>query len=284
MSEQRFLKGIRWQASRLNRWRRNRRLSAVGRAPISVLVFHRIADDRANAWTTPTHDFQQAIHWLKSRFDMISLAETQARLCNGSHRPAVAITFDDGYAENCETALPLLIAERIPCTYFVCTEPVLEGTPFAHDRTTAKLLKPNSVEQLRAMAEAGVEIGAHSRTHPDFGRITDPATLHDEMVAARDDLAAAIGRPVRRFAFPFGCPENLTSAAFRLAREAGYDAVLTCYGGYNMPGNDPFHLQRRSAEGSLMRIRNWTSFDPRHDRRVRRWVAEAHWSPYADAS
>ncbi len=88
-------------------------------------------------------------------------------------RPAVSITFDDGYAENCQTALPLLIAERIPCTYFVCTQPILQGTPFAHDQVAGKCLPPNSVEQLRALVQAGIEIGAHSRTHLDFGQHPD---------------------------------------------------------------------------------------------------------------
>ena len=77
-------------------------MAAAGQAPISVLIFHRIADDRANYWTTPTQTFVQAIRWLKPRFDLISLAEAQRRIRAGAnHRAAVSITFDDGYAENC---------------------------------------------------------------------------------------------------------------------------------------------------------------------------------------
>jgi peptidoglycan/xylan/chitin deacetylase (PgdA/CDA1 family) len=174
-------------------------------------------------------------------------------------------------------ALPLLIEERIPCTYFVCTKPVLEGTPFAHDLVMGNRFQPNSVEQLRVLARAGIEIGAHSRTHPDFGRITDRATLEDELVSARDDLAEAVGRRVRYFAFPFGCPKNLTVEAFQLARDAGYEGVLSAYGGYNFPGGDPFHLQRRSAEGSFLRLKNWAAFDPWHDRRIRRRLAGTEW-------
>ena len=251
-------------------------MTVAGLTPISVLVFHRIADDRANDWTTPTRTFVRAIRWLKSRFDLISLAEAQRRIRSGTNpRQAVVVTFDDGYAVNCRVALPLLIEERIPCTYFVCAKPVLEGTPFAHDLTLGKSFQPNSAEQLRALAQAGIEIGAHSRTHPDFGQITDRATLHDELVAARDDLARAIRQPIHYFAFPFGCPQNLSVEAFELAREAGYEGVLSAYGGYNFPGGDPFHLQRRGAEGPLLRLKNWTTFDPWHDRKIRRRLAGA---------
>jgi peptidoglycan/xylan/chitin deacetylase (PgdA/CDA1 family) len=270
----RFLLTLYRQASGPYRQRRQSRMTAAGRAPISVLVFHRIADDRANAWTTPTRTFLQAIRWLKPRFDMISLEQAQSRLRAGSNpRPAVAITFDDGYAVNCRLALPLLIEERIPCTYFVCTQPVLEGTPFAHDQAMGNHLRPNSIEQLRSLSRAGIEIGAHSRTHPDFGRITDPATLRDELVIARDELADAIGQPIRYFAFPFGGPRNLTADAFQLARSAGYEGVLSAYGGYNFADGDPFHLKRRGAEGSMARLKNWTTFDPLHDRRIRRRFA-----------
>jgi peptidoglycan/xylan/chitin deacetylase (PgdA/CDA1 family) len=257
---------------------RNRRMAAAGQAPISVLIFHRIADDQANNWTTPTQKFVQAIRWLKPRFDLISLAEAQRRISAGAnHRPAVSISFDDGYEENCRIALPLLIAERIPCTYFVCTHPVLTGTPFQHDQSMGHSFRPNSVEQLRDLSDAGIEIGAHSRTHPDFGQISDHATLHDELVTARDELANALGKPIRYFAFPFGCPKNLTAEAFRLARSAGYAGVLSAYGGYNFPGDDPFHLQRRGGEGSLERLKNWVTFDPRHDRKIRRSIPEAAW-------
>ncbi len=64
------------------------------------------------------------------------------------------------------------------------------------------------------------------------------------MVAAGEELQAALGRPVRYFAFPFGLHANLNAAAFALARGAGYEAVCSGYGGFNFPGDDAFHLQR----------------------------------------
>ncbi len=54
------------------------------------------------------------------------------------------------------------------------------------------------------MAGAGIEIGVHTYSHPDLGKLADPVMLRKELVEARDDLCAAIGRPARYFAFPFG--------------------------------------------------------------------------------
>jgi peptidoglycan/xylan/chitin deacetylase (PgdA/CDA1 family) len=249
-----------------------RQLCHHGRAPISVLIFHRIADDEINDWTTSTSTFIGAMHWLQDHFELISLAEAQRRMQSDvNHNAAVCVTFDDGYEVNCERALPMLIDEHIPCTYFVTSQPVLEGRIFAHDREARGNSRPNTIEQLRELASAGIEIGAHSRTHPDFGKIADWNVLHDEIVGARDDLQTAIGTRIGYFAFPFGQHENLNPAAFHIAHEAGYDGVLSAYGGYNFAGDDPFHIQRRGVDGPSIRMKNWVVIDPLRQRRIVRF-------------
>lgn len=253
-----------------------RELVHEGRVPIVVPVFHRVADDRANDWTTSRSEFREAIAWLQENFDLISLEEVQRRIASGRNdRPSVSITFDDGYAVNCDYALPLLVDNAIPCTYFVSSGPVLERTSFEHDRAMGNHFDPNTVAQLRELAEAGIEIGAHTRTHVDLGRVCDADRLIDELVTARDDLQDALGQPIRYFAFPFGMHANLSTAAFQLAREVGYTGVCSAYGGYNAPGDDAFHIQRRCVDGITVRFRNWVTLDPLHRRRVRRFEYEA---------
>ena len=216
---------------------------------------------------------------MQSRFELVSLQEVRRRLLAGENRrPCLSITFDDGYADNCRQAIPLLIEQQIPCTYFVTAENALKGRPFSHDLRSANgsqgnLLLPNSLEQLKAMADAGIEIGAHTYTHADLGTIDDQRQLYREVVSAREELQKALGRPVRYFAFPFGHHANLNSRAFDMAREAGYEAVCSAYGGYNIPGgNSPgdnfpddnsFHLQRIPVDETMIRLKNWTTVDPR---------------------
>ncbi|MHC4401952.1 MAG: polysaccharide deacetylase family protein [Planctomycetota bacterium] len=241
-----------------------RRLVRSSRAPIILLFYHRVADRDPVPWSLTNRQFARHVEWLSGRFDMISMAEVSRRMDAGENqRPAVHLTFDDGYAENCERALPLLIGKRIPCTYFVTLGNVKRGEPFAHDVKIGKSFPVNTIAQLRGLAESGVEIGAHTRTHPDLGQLHDPERLHDEVVTARDDLQQAIGRPVRYFAFPFGLPRNLSKPAFALARRSGYRAVCSAYGGYNFPGDDPFHLQRAHGDPELARIKNTATVDPR---------------------
>ncbi len=249
----------------------NARACSAGRAPVMVLFYHRIADDAASPWTCSNSLFAQQMRWLKGRYAMVSLAEAQRRIASGRNdRPAVSITFDDGYAANCHRAIPLLIAENIPCTYFVSSRCVLESIPFPHDVSNAYEGRPNSLDELRDMAAAGIEIGAHTRTHCDLGRLKSPKKLYDEVVVGGEELQQAIGHSVRYFAFPFGLPPNLNAEVFRLAQEFGYDAVCSAYGGYNFPSDDSFHIQRIHAD-DMLRLKNWMTVDPRKTRRVERF-------------
>jgi peptidoglycan/xylan/chitin deacetylase (PgdA/CDA1 family) len=241
-----------------------------GRAPVIVLFYHRVADDHANAWTMPSDAFVRQVRWLQARFQLVSLPEAQRRIRAAANKqPVVSITFDDGYADNCQRALPWLISQRVPCTYFVSVRQVLEGAPFPHDVSAGRPLAPNTLEQLQGLAASGVEIGVHTRTHANLGEIRDRRILRDEVVVAGQDLQAALGRPVRYFAFPFGLPEHLSADAFVLAREARYEGVCSAYGGYNFPGDDDFHLQRIHGGGELVRFKNWLTIDPRRVSRAR---------------
>ena len=250
-----------------------RRRAEVDRAarqtePVRVLFYHRVADRYPNAWTMPTRVFAAQVRWLKERFDIVSLAEAQERIAAGRNRwPTACITFDDGYAENLKFAIPLLVSEGIPFTYFVSTNQVLRGDAFPHDVAAGLPLPPNTVEQLRELAAAGVEIGAHSRSHADLGAGLPRQRLLDEIVGSKCELEAALERQINYFSFPTGLIENLSAEAFRIACQAGYRGVCSAYGGYNLPGDDPFHLRRIHADVELVRFKNWLTIDPRKLRR-----------------
>lgn len=245
---------------------RVRQLEAERRAPVIVLTYHRIADTRPNAWTCPNEAFQAQVRWMADHGDLVSLAEAQRRIRDGNPRLAFCITFDDGYAESLDRAYPLLLREHIPFTTFLSTHHVLTREPFEHDLERGDRFPPFGVEEARDLARQGVEIGSHTRSHADVARIADPDALRDEVVTSGRDLAAAVGTSVERFAFAFGWHHNLSNEAFRIAQEAGYLAACSCYGGYNLPGDDDFHVQRFGGPDNLLRLVNLGTLDPRKDR------------------
>jgi peptidoglycan/xylan/chitin deacetylase (PgdA/CDA1 family) len=240
----------------------NERRNAAGQAPILVLFYHRVADDDTDCWNHSNRLFADQIHWLRDRFDMISLAEVQRRITVGNDRPAVAITFDDGYAESCDEAIPLLIREGVPCTYFVSWQHICDGRPFPHDAAEGRADPPNTIAQLRDIAAAGIEIGGHTRTHADLGKIVNPQQIFDEVIATNREIEQTLGYPVRFFSFPYGLPENLNARAVRLLKDHGYSGFCSAYGDYNVPGDDPFHIRRVHAD-DMLRLKNWATIDPR---------------------
>ncbi len=240
-----------------------RQLRAARRAPFIVLFYHRVADDRLNPWTISHAAFERQIRWLRRHFEMVSLAAGQHRIRSGQNdRPCVTITFDDGYADNCRRALPMLIEQGVPCTYFVTSHNVIAQKPFPHDARLGRPLAPNTPAEIRELAAAGVDIGAHTRTHADLAPVIDPQVLRDELRIAQQELQSITGTSVRYFAFPYGQHRNLSQVAFDYARSL-YDGVCSAYGGYNFPGDDPFHLQRIAVDDELIRLKNWLTLDRR---------------------
>src|SRR5207244_11494854 len=78
------------------RWTNSRHF-ALGAAPILVLFYHRIADDRSKLGTHSNRMFRQQIRWLQKHCELISLEESQRRIRGGfNQRLAASITFDDG--------------------------------------------------------------------------------------------------------------------------------------------------------------------------------------------
>lgn len=252
-----------------------RRGEAIVRAarfgePVRILFYHRIADHTPNRWTISRAAFAAQINWLRLRFDLVSLAEAQARVESGHNRfPTACITFDDGYAENLEFAIPLLLKHKIPFTYFVATDFVANNRPFPHDVAAGRPLAVNTLDDIRKLAGAGVEIGAHTRTHANLGGPLSPEQLVSEIVGSKRDLEAAIDKPVRYFAFPYGQHENLTGKAFEVAYATGFAGVCSAYGGYNFPGDEAFHLRRFHADEAFIRFLNWMSVDSRKVQRHR---------------
>jgi len=255
-------------------------MKANGTVPVLAMFYHRIADTHPNPWSMDFATFKHQICWMQERFDFLSMEEAQTRISSGKNdRPAISITFDDGYAENCDEALPFLIEQNIPVTYFVTTQHATEQIPFPHDVELGTPFPVNSIESLRALANAGIEIGAHTRTHLNLGATDDKHEIVDEVITATDELEQLIGRKINYFAFPFGHHENMQASIFHLLKQHGIKGICSAYGGGNEIGGDAFHIQRLHGDPNFARIQNWLTFDPRIEN-VNRFEYMAHASAF----
>jgi peptidoglycan/xylan/chitin deacetylase (PgdA/CDA1 family) len=104
------------------------RVAAAMRPGLVALTYHRIAEPGMNPFYDPvisaTPDaFRAQVEWLRRRFRILSLPELVAGLESGScgREPSALLTFDDGYRDNFEVAVPILRECGVPATFFLPT-------------------------------------------------------------------------------------------------------------------------------------------------------------------
>jgi peptidoglycan/xylan/chitin deacetylase (PgdA/CDA1 family) len=99
-----------------------------------------------------------------------------------------------------------------------------------------------TAEEVRYWAANGIEIGSHSRSHPDL-RACAPETIEAELKQSRIQLEDLLAKPVTAFAYPYG---YFDSRALDSARSV-YSAALTCDVGINFLSTDPLLLRRATV-------------------------------------
>ncbi|MFF9237444.1 polysaccharide deacetylase family protein [Streptomyces sp. NPDC014801] len=181
-----------------------------------VAMYHSVADCRDDPYRiTVTPDRLAAqFRWLRRHgLRGVSLADLLAARARGTARGLVGLTFDDGYADFVEHALPLLARFGFGATLFVL--PGRLGGDNAWDPLGPR--KPLlTAEGVRRAAAAGVEIGSHGLTHVDL-TLADDVTLRAETAASRALLTEVTGRDVRGFCYPYGAVDGRAVAAVRAA-------------------------------------------------------------------
>lgn len=146
----------------------------------------------------------------------------------------VLLTFDDGFANNVEQALPELECHGFPALFFATTQHVddpgdwlpsvrvaLSGVDLdGFDRASLHdLFDGASVEQIGALADHPlITVGSHTVSHPFLTRCNDPA-LADELIVSKARLESLWGQPVLWFAYPTGDYDRRVAQA---VLDAGY--------------------------------------------------------------
>jgi peptidoglycan/xylan/chitin deacetylase (PgdA/CDA1 family) len=139
-------------------------------------------------------------------------------------------------------------------TLCVCTEHVANRSELAHDVSRGERGFPSmGWDEVRYLDRHGVTIASHTRTHYNCGT-SDFARLEEEIAGSARELEAALGHPVRTFAFPKGKPQNISPLACAVALRH-YPVVMSAAGGPNVgPIALPAELRRHSHPDSLLEL------------------------------
>lgn len=145
----------------------------------------------------------------------VSLSELLRAQERGAARRLVGLTFDDGYTDYVEHALPILRRHGMTSTLYAVAGR-LGGSNEWDDGPRLGLMDS---DQLRAVAAAGQEVGSHTMTHPHLaGAGTD--VLRQEIAGSREVLQDVLQLPVPSFCYPYG---EFDDDAADAVRAAGYD-------------------------------------------------------------
>ncbi len=198
-----------------------------------ILTYHSVGARVHDMNVTPV-DFAAQIEWLAANARVISLREA-ADGCEG-----VAITFDDGYRDNLANAAPVLRALRLPATCFICTGRMGGVMVSGEDPAVGALM---TWDEVRALAAAGIDIGAHTMTHPHLSQLGEEDQRREIAESARM-IAEQLGCAPEAFAYPYGSLADYNAMSVRLVREAGYRYAVSNRYGVNPPSSDRWTLRR----------------------------------------
>jgi peptidoglycan/xylan/chitin deacetylase (PgdA/CDA1 family)/folate-dependent phosphoribosylglycinamide formyltransferase PurN len=220
-------------------------LGWLNRQRIVILLYHRVSDELRDSLTVGIEKFDAQMEWISRRHPVVSIADIiHGRVPRNTLRPVIAVTFDDGYLDNYENAVPILLRHQVPAGFFVSTGKIGRTEGFPHDLTRlGKPLPTMSWENLRHMRDLGFVVGSHTVTHLDCGS-ADLDTVRRELIESRDALKQNLGLDEVIFAYPFGGRSNMNAAALRLVRELGYAGCLSAYGGHIGGQIDPYNVER----------------------------------------
>jgi peptidoglycan/xylan/chitin deacetylase (PgdA/CDA1 family) len=273
-----------------------------------ILIYHRV-HAHADAMfprelTAQRFDWQMEL--LRKHCAPLSLREGVSRLRAGSlPSRAVAVTFDDGYADNALVALPILKKHEVPATFFVSTG-FLDGGCMWNDILIESLRRTSGVSvdlsalglgvealgsaaqkgelagralravkhlhpqerlrrvselsqslavalprdlmmttlQVRELAAAGMEIGAHTVDHPIL-RSLSLEEAREEIAGGRAVLERIVGEPVTSFAYPNGRPgDDYTGRDRDLVESMGFEQAVSTTRGAAHEKSDFYQLPR----------------------------------------
>jgi peptidoglycan/xylan/chitin deacetylase (PgdA/CDA1 family) len=214
--------------------------SCQGAEMLTILTYHSLDTSGSVISVTPRQFADQMACLSELGFRGMSIREAITyRNANGAWpEKGVAITFDDGYVNFYEEALPTLVRFGYTATVFLVSGHMGGSNDWAPP--PAKLGKRSilSWEQAAVGMANGIEIGSHTQTHADLRRLS-PEETEAEIVASRIEIKAHLDTPVESFAYPYGYVSPVALQIVQREFRAACTTVLS-----RADNNSPHRLPR----------------------------------------
>ena len=185
-----------------------------------MLMYHSISpvveDDPHSIRVRPETFDRHLAHLRRRGLRGVSMTEWLAAARRGEASRLVALTFDDGYRDFIDHAMPILARHGMSGTVYVVAGKIDGTSDWVVGGPDAPLM---TADDIRAAAAAGHEVASHTTSHARLDHLS-AAELGPEVAESRAILEDVLGAPVAGFAYPYGAFDE---AAVDAVRAAGYD-------------------------------------------------------------
>jgi len=206
----------------------------------SVILTYHSLDDSESVISIPPSLFLQQMEFLAaSGMPVVPLDQAL-------HRPgSIAISFDDGFCNLLDHAVPVLERLRLPATIFVVSEYCGRNNNWPSQPHGVPDLPLLSWDKLSALPPL-ISLGAHTMTHPDLRRLS-AEECERELCECQGQIEQHLGRPVRCLAYPYGASSpqvrSLADRHFELAVGTSLRFLSTRSSRLNLPRIDAYYLR-----------------------------------------
>lgn len=223
---------------------------------IPILMYHQIGEPAPKGTpfrglTVHPNDFKRQMTWLK-RFGYtgLSMRELMPYLRGEKQGKVVGITFDDGYQNVLQNAIPILNALGFSSTNYIVSNH-FSGTNFWDHSKGVPSSTLMSLDELQQWMAAGHEIGSHTLDHVHLTDVDKEEALR-QIAQSKTDLENTLQTEVSAFCYPYG-HKNAEIAAW--VRQSGYTNATTTARGLALSSDDHFDLPRVTVARSTNILR-----------------------------
>ena len=211
---------------------------------LRVLFYHRVSADRDELSVHPSLFAREMQLLADQDYRVVDVVRILDLMAEGQvPGRTIGLSFDDGYLDNAEHALPVLREHGFCATVFVTTAVTDGRSSFVWFEQQPPLLRWDEIVDLDRGGVLTFE--AHSLTHPNLLAVDD-RRARAEIFGSKAELEERLGRSVSVFSYPAGL---FSDRERRLVAQAGYRAAVSCEPGVNRRDTDLFAIRRRQIDG-----------------------------------
>jgi peptidoglycan/xylan/chitin deacetylase (PgdA/CDA1 family) len=209
---------------------------------IRVLIYHRVGETRGLEIDLSLEAFTEQLCELKRRGPILSLAAAREAAAASQELEASVLTFDDGFQETFDCAVPLLRSLAVPAHFYLSTSNIVQGwIPTSGGRAPA--VTPATISSLAS--DPLFTFGSHGHTHRVLTRLTEKE-VEDELHRSSAMVEDWTGAPSEHFAYPKGLWDSRTECivkkSFQTAAIVGSRPLR--------PRGNPFRIPRYPIQAS----------------------------------